>query len=237
MSHHINASKEDVAKIVFMAGDPLRVKKFVEDYLEDYKLVNSVRNELGYTGFYKGKRVSVFSHGMGLDSIGIYAHELYNDYDVDIIIRFGSAGAYVESLNLLDVLIVKEAYTESNYGLVYNETTQNVLASDSLYKLAIKAKANVADNASIKEEVKIHSSMWFYTNDKIDAHEMASKGMQAVEMEAYALYSIAKYFNKQALTLLTISDHLISGEHLHSMERQTKFITMFELLLQILLLV
>ena len=234
MSHHINANKEDVAKIVFMAGDPLRVKKFVEDYLKDYKLVNTVRNELGYTGFYQGKRVSVFSHGMGLESIGIYAHELYNDYDVDVIIRFGSAGAYVEHLSLLDVLIVKEAYTESKYGLAYNEQTQTASASNSIYELALKAKVNVENNHLIKENIKAHSSIWFYSNGQIDINKMANQGIQAVEMEAYALYSIANYFNKQALTLLTVSDHLVRSEHLDSNDRQTRFITMFELLLQIL---
>jgi len=138
MSAHITSKKEDIAKIVLMAGDPFRVKNFVEKYLVDYKLVNNVRNEYGYTGMLNGKRVSVFSHGMGLESIGIYAYELFSQYDVDHIIRFGSCGTYTNDLDLFDVVIAKEAFTDSNYGLAYDNKSMYSKPSSKLLEIALE---------------------------------------------------------------------------------------------------
>ena len=116
MTPHNEAKKEDIAKIVLMPGDPLRAKYIADTFLKDVKLVNSVRNMLGYTGTYKGKRLTVFASGMGMPSIGIYSYELYKFYDVDTIIRIGSCGAYTEELNLLDTILVDNSYTEGNYA-------------------------------------------------------------------------------------------------------------------------
>ncbi len=235
MSNHINAKKDQIAKTVFMAGDPLRVKYFVEKYFDEYEVVNTVRNETGYTGTINGKRVSVLSHGMGLDSIGIYAFELFNEYGVENIIRFGSAGSYSPDYKILDLIIAENAYTESNYGKGYGFDVDTLKASDNLLNLVNDIKnAKFSNDERIKNST-VHSSMWFYTKDGlIDIKEMASKGINVVEMEAHSLYAIAKYFNKNALTLLTVSDSLVTSEALDHGDRETKFELMFEFILEMI---
>ncbi len=235
MSAHITSKKEDIAKIVLMAGDPFRVKNFVEKHLIDYKLVNNVRNEYGYTGMLNGKRVSVFSHGMGLDSIGIYAYELFDQYDVEHIIRFGSAGSYTNDLELFDVVIAEEAFTDSNYGLAYDNKSNYAKPDAKLLKIA-KEQGEIIKNKVSNNIVSstIHSSQWFYTKPNFfNIKEFNKKGISAVEMEAYALYTIANYLGKSALTLLTISDHLVKNNSISVKEREGSFDTMFTLLNEI----
>lgn len=230
---HIAANKEDIAKIVLMPGDPLRAKLFVETYLEDYKLVTDVRGMLGYTGFYKGKRVSVMGHGMGLDSIGIYSYELYTEYNVDTIIRFGSAGAYNPSINVWDVIIGEKAYSKSNYGEGFGfKGVDTIDASSDLIQIAKEAakESNIDRNVV---STTINSSMWFYKTTDIDVPtKFVEKGIDVVEMEGYALYAIARALNKKALVLLTVSDHLVSNEFTTSEERRTGFSDMFNILLR-----
>ncbi len=235
MSNHINAKKDQIAKTVFMAGDPLRVKYFVEKYFDEYEIVNTVRNETGYTGTINGKRISVLSHGMGLDSIGIYAYELFKEYDVENIIRFGSAGSYNSDFKILDLIVAEHAYTESNYGKGYGFEVDTLKASDKLLSLANEIKKQKFESNNNIKNTTVHSSMWFYTIDGlIDINKMAQKGVNVVEMEAYALYAIAKYFNKNALTLLTVSDSLVTNEALDHTDRETKFELMFQFIIEMM---
>ncbi|BDV03309.1 MAG: purine nucleoside phosphorylase DeoD-type [Candidatus Hepatoplasma scabrum] len=231
MTAHNEAKKEDIAKIVLMAGDPLRAKKFAKKYLQKVKLVNSIRGMLAFTGYINEKRVTVMGHGMGMESIGIYAYELYKFYDVDIIIRFGSCGSYLKDLNLFDLVIAEEAYTESNYGLGfknYNEDT--IKASSELVEKFTKAAKDLNLNDKVKIG-KIHSSMWFYTEGYSKSiKDYSDQKIIAVEMESYALYLIAKILNKKALTILTVSDNLVTKKETTAMERQEGFIDMFNLL-------
>ena len=226
---HISANKEDIAKIVVMPGDPLRAKLFAETYMEDIKLVNEVRGMLAYTGTINGKKVTVMGHGMGLDSIGIYSYELYKFYDVDTIIRFGSAGTYNKDIDIFDLIIAEKAWTKSNFGIAYGYEEDTLEASSELVELAEEvAKELITDRKVIKTTV--NSSMWFYSSvDMETPEEMVSKGIDVVEMEAYALYAIAKTLNKKALTILTVSDSLVEEKSLDAEERQTRFADMFKI--------
>lgn len=231
MTAHNEAKKEEIAKIVLMAGDPLRAKKFAIEYLKNYKLVNSVRGMLTFTGYINNTKVTVMGHGMGMESIGIYAYELYKFYDVDVIIRFGSCGSYIKEINLFDLIIADQAYTESNYGLGFNKEKKDTINASSDLVLQAK-KASEELNLIKKTKIgKIHSSMWFYTEgyDK-GISNYTKSGVIAVEMESYALYLIAKTLNKKALTILTVSDNLITKQETTAFERQEGFIDMFKLL-------
>ncbi len=230
---HIQASKEDIAKIVIMPGDPLRAKLFAETYLENVKLINEVRGMLGYTGTYKGKKVTVMGHGMGLDSIGIYSFELYSEYDVETIIRFGSCGAYNNDVNIWDVIIADKAYSKSNYGEGFGfDGIDTIHATEELVKLAKEESSKIEQTKGKVLTTTVNSSMWFYKTHNIDIPEQfVEKGIDVVEMEAYALYAIAHSLNKKALTLLTVSDHVAKHEYTTSEERRVGFKDMFNILL------
>ena len=160
MTPHIEAKKDDIAKIVIMPGDPLRAKMIADTYLENVKLVNTVRNVLGYTGTYKGKEVTVMASGMGMPSIGIYSYELFKFYDVDSIIRVGSCGAYTKDLNLYDVILVNEAYSDSSYAKVQNGYEENhIESSPSLNFYLREAAENLGKSITI---ANIYSSDVFY---------------------------------------------------------------------------
>ena len=225
---HISANKEDIAKIVVMPGDPLRAKLFAETYMEDAKLVNEVRGMLAYTGTINGKKVTVMGHGMGLDSIGIYSYELYKFYDVETIIRFGSAGTYTKDIDIFDLIIAEKAWTKSNFGLAYGFDSNTLEASSELVEMAEEvAKELITDRKVIKTTA--NSSMWFYSDVEMESPaEMVEMGVDVVEMEAYALYAIAKSLGKKALTILTVSDSLVEEKSLDAEERQTKFADMFK---------
>lgn len=218
MSIHINAKKEDIAKVVLMSGDPLRVKYIAENYLEDYKLVSNVRNMLGYTGFYKGKRVTIMSHGMGIPSCGIYSYELYNDYDVDTIIRLGTAGSYTKELNLNDLVLVTESYSDSTYGKNLNNYSEDIVSPsvDINNKLIELSK----EQGITLNNVRVYSTDNFYTKDDISNIMREEYKCSAVEMESFALFYNAKFFNKKCACLLTISDSLITNDQLSSEERE-----------------
>lgn len=230
---HIEANKKDIAKIVLMPGDPLRAKLFAETYLENYKIINNVRGMLGYTGKYKGKEITVMGHGMGLDSIGIYSYELYTEYDVDVIIRFGSCGSYNNDINIFDIIIADKAYSKSNYGEGFGIYDDTIEATKSLIDVANKISKEFKCNRKIINTT-VNSSMWFYKTENIDIPEnFVNKGIDVVEMEAYALYSIAKSLNKNALTLLTVSDHIVKKKFTTSEERRIGFKDMFNFMLKI----
>jgi len=227
---HISAKKEDFAETVLMPGDPLRAKFIAENFLEDAVLVNNVRGVQGYTGYYKGKRVSVMASGMGMPSIGIYSYELYNFYDVKNIIRIGSAGAINADLKLRDIVIAQGACTNSNYAHQYG--LPGTFAPIASYELLEKA-VNCAKEKNFRYKVgNILSSDPFY-DDGPGGKAWTKMGVLAVEMEAAALYMNAARAGKNALCICTISDHLLTGEELDSEARQTSFRQMMELALTI----
>ena len=233
MTPHIEAKKEDTAKIVIMPGDPLRAKMIAETYLNDVKLVNTVRNMLGYTGKYKGKEVTVMASGMGMPSIGIYSYELFKFYDVDSIIRVGSCGAYTKDLNLYDVILVNEAYSDSSYAKIQNGYSENhIEGSSSLNFYLREAAENLGKSITI---ANIYSSDVFYKEND-NYKELYNKyGCLGVEMESFALFHNAKVLNKKAACILTVSDNLETKEETTSEERQNAFKDMIEITLESIL--
>ncbi len=228
---HINAKFGEISKTVLMPGDPLRAKFIAENFLENAKCFNSVRNMLGYTGTYNGKEISVMGGGMGMPSMGIYSYELFKFYDVERIIRVGTAGAISDNVNLRDIVIGMGACTNSNFGLQYGLSgTFAPIASYDLISKAVK----VANAKSIKSVVgNIFSSDIFYDADQESLAKWKSMGILAVEMEAAALYMNAAYLKKDALCVLTISDCPFRGLSLSSEARETSFTDMMHIALGI----
>lgn len=228
---HNGAKLGEIAKTVLMPGDPLRAKFIAENFLEDVVQFNSVRNMFGYTGTYKGKRISVMGGGMGMPSIGIYTYELFNFYDVDNIIRIGTAGSLKNEVHLRDVVVGLGASTNSNYVSQYNlPGTFAPIASFDLVSDAVKVAKEKNINAVVGN---ILSSDTFYCADETATDKWRSMGIIAVEMEAAALYMNAAQAGKNALCLLTISDHVLTGESLSAEDRQLSFTQMMEIALEI----
>ena len=229
---HINAPEGAFARTVLMPGDPLRSRYIAEHYLEDAVLVNNVRGVQGYTGKYKGKRVSVMASCMGMPAIGIYSYELFNFYDVQNIIRVDSAGALSEKLKLRDVVVAMSAYSDSSYGSQFGY--RGSLAPCCSYEL-LRAAVNAADRLGqsiVPGPICSHDS--FYSQSSYNSTPILQKlGVLCVEMEAYALYLNAAAAGKNALALLTISDSLVTGESLPAEDRQTTFTRMMEIALEI----
>ncbi|MBO5772713.1 MAG: purine-nucleoside phosphorylase [Clostridia bacterium] len=227
---HISAKKEDFASTVLMPGDPLRSKYIAETYLENPVLINNVRGVHGYTGYYKGKRVTVMASGMGMPSIGIYSYELFNFYDVKNIIRVGSAGGICDKMKVRDLVFAQGACTNSNFQAGFAPTGHFVpIASYHLLEKAVK----VARERNLPFQVgNVLSSDTFYSDDG-GGIAWEKMGVLAVEMEAAALYINAARAGKNALCVCTISDHLKTGEALDSEARQTSFHEMMELALEI----
>ncbi len=228
---HNGAKLGEIAKTVLMPGDPLRAKFIADTYLTDTVCFNTVRNMLGYTGNYKGKRVSVMGGGMGMPSVGIYTYELFNFYDVDNIIRIGSAGGIGDGIHVRDVVIGMGACTNSNYAAQYNlPGTFAPIASYDLLSRAVKA----AEELKIKTVVgNVLSSDTFYDDNENSLKAWKKMGVCAVEMEAAALYMNAARAGKNALCILTISDCPLIGESLSALERQTGFTQMMEIALSL----
>lgn len=230
MTAHIEAKKDEIAKTVIMPGDPLRAKFIAETYLENYKLVNKVRGIYAYTGEYKGKEVTVMASGMGMPSMGIYSYELFKFYDVENIIRVGSAGAYTDKLNLYDVVVVDSCYSESTYVKTQNGCSDNIMyASKNLNENIKNTSARL--NKTITTGM-IHSSDVFYKENNNYVELLEKYGCLAVEMESFALFHNAKVLGKNAACILTISDNLVTKEETTSEERQTSFVKMIELALE-----
>ena len=228
---HIAAEIGAFAKTVLMPGDPLRAKYIAETYLEDAVLVNNVRGVQGYTGYYKGKKVSVMASGMGQPSIGIYSYELFNFFDVENIIRIGSAGAMSKSLKLRDIVLGMGACTNSRYAEQYH--LPGSFAPIASYKL-LKEAASIADTLGLSYQVgNLLSSDTFYNDSAEDGMSWAKMGVLAVEMEAAALYMNAARANKKALAICTVSDSLVTGESLPAEERQNSFTDMMTLALEL----
>ena len=228
---HINAKLGDFAKTVLMPGDPKRSKFIADNFLENAVLVNDVRGVQGYTGYYKGKRVSVMASGMGQPSIGIYSYELYNFYGVDNIIRVGSAGSLDKDLHIRDIVLAQGACSNTNY--VSQFELPGHYAPIASYKLLKKA-ADIADRMGLRYKVgNILSSDTFY-DDSMGTVKWAKMGVLAVEMESAALYMNAARAGKNALCICTISDSIVSDEPpTTAEERQTSFTKMMELALEV----
>ena len=228
---HNSAKMGDFAETVLLPGDPLRAKYIADTFLTDVVQVNGVRNMLGYTGYYKGKKVSVMGSGMGMPSIGIYCYELYAFYGVKTIIRVGSCGAYVPECKLFDIIIAQGACTTSNWSHQYKlPGTYSAIADFELLKNAYE----VAKEKGYRTHVgNILSSDIFYNDQPEVWQKWAKMGCLGVEMESYALYCTAAALGKKALCILTVSDSLVSHEETTAEERQTSFKQMMEVALEV----
>lgn len=228
---HINARPEDFGKTVLMPGDPLRSQYIAERYLEDRKLINNVRGVQGYTGLYKGVPVTVMASGMGMPSIGIYSYELYNFFGVENIIRVGSAGAISNKLKVRDIVLAQGACTNSAYGAQFGYRGSYAPIAD--WDL-LKSAATIADEKQLRYVVgNVLSSDTFYDADPEANKPWMDLGVLAIEMECAALYMNAAKAGKKALGIVTISDHILTGEATTSEERQTTFHQMMELALDV----
>jgi len=233
MTPHNEAKKEDIAKTVIMPGDPLRAKYIAENYLDDYKLVNKVRNMYAYTGYYKGKRITVMASGMGIPSMGIYAYELYKIYDVDKIIRIGSCGAYLKEERLFDIILSDRVYSESNFAYTLNNEKCNIVSADSELNEKI---AKMADMKGIKlfrgDTVCVECFDPYMTdlNKFLDRIPSEVKPISA-EMEAFALFYTAKMLGKKAACLMSVVDSKFITDIASPQERETGLKNMIELAL------
>ncbi|CAM3682799.1 purine-nucleoside phosphorylase [Erysipelothrix urinaevulpis] len=227
---HINAQVGEIAKVVLMPGDPLRAKFIAETFLEDVTEFNTVRNMFGYTGLYKGEKVSVMGSGMGMPSIGIYSYELYTVYGVESIIRIGSAGSYSEKANVYDVVLADSAYSESSFAKVAFDYEEDVLLPSKELNEALLESAKKLDVPVIVG--RIHSSDVFYRGTGVSYHDLRDNhGVLCVEMESFALFANARKLHKQAACILTISDSFVTEEITSAEERQTSFTKMMEIAL------
>lgn len=228
---HNQAQKGEIAKTVLMPGDPLRAKFLAEHYLEDVHQFNTVRNMFGYTGFYHGKKVSIMGSGMGQPSIGIYAHELFTQYDVEAIIRIGSCGSLQKDVHLRDIIIVQGSCTDSNFAHQFE--LPGTYSAISSYDLLEKAVEQAKLKGASYHVGNVIASDFFYHADQDSGKKWASMGCLGVEMESYALFATAAYLGKKALTLLTVSDSLVTQEETTAQEREQTFTTMMEIALEI----
>ncbi len=231
MSVHINAEKGDIADTVLLPGDPLRAKYIAESYLEKPVSYNNVRGMLGFTGFYKGKKVSVQGSGMGMPSLSIYVNELISQYGVKQIIRVGSCGAIQKQIKLNDIILAMSTSSNSNInklrfpGLSYAPTADFELLRDA-YKTAKRLKIECSVGQILSSDI-------FYDDDKSIYNLWAKYGVLAVEMESAELYTLAAKFGIKALTILTVSDNIVTEEYLSAKERQETFHAMMQLALEI----
>lgn len=234
MPIHCNAKKEDIAKTVLMPGDPLRAKYIAEIFLENARLVNTVRNMLAYTGTYKGKEITVFSHGMGMASMGIYCYELYKFYDVENIIRIGSCGAYSEDLNIFDTILVDKSYTEGNFAYEWNEKDCHLIESSEFLNEIIESTAKEINIPYIKGNTLCSDCFDGYLESIPNLIKRFPKELNIIgaEMEAFALFYMAHYLGRQASCLLTVVDSHYKKQEISSEEREKSLNNMITLALE-----
>ncbi|BDH61571.1 purine nucleoside phosphorylase DeoD-type [Lysinibacillus sp. PLM2] len=220
MSIHINAKQGEIAEIILLPGDPLRAKYIAENFLENVTCYNEVRNMFGFTGTYKGKRVSVQGTGMGVPSISIYTTELMQEYGVQKLIRVGTCGAIQKDVKVRDVILAQAASTDSKMNeIIFNGIDYAPTADFDLLLKAYNAGVNAGLNLKVGN---IFTADMFYSEENQN-EKLARYGVLAVEMESAALYTLAAKFGRQALSVLTVSDHILTGEATTSEERQTTF--------------
>ena len=234
MTPHNEAKKEDIADIVLMPGDPLRAKYIAENFLENSKLINTVRNMYGYTGFYKGRKITVFASGMGMPSMGIYAYELYKFYDVKSIIRLGSCGAYSERLNIFDTILVENSYTEGNFAYALEGKECHLVRGDSLLTNNLELTAKEKNINIIRGNVLCSEVFDYYVKNLDELISRFPKELNIIgaEMESFALFYTAKYLNKKAACLLTVVDSHYKKQEISAEERETSLNTMIEIALE-----
>lgn len=229
MSIHIEAKENEIAETVLLPGDPLRAKYIAETFLEDAKCYNKVRNMFGYTGTYKGKKVSVQGTGMGIPSISIYINELMQSYHVQKLIRAGTCGAIQKDVKVRDVILAMTASTDSHINrLTFAGIDYAPAANFELLMAAHKAGMEKGLNLKVGN---IFSTDSFY-NDHADLEKLAQYQILALEMETSALYTLAAKFGRKALSILTVSDHILTGEITTAEERQSTFSDMIEIALE-----
>ena len=237
MTAHIESKKEDIAEVVLMPGDPLRAKYIAENFLTDYKLVNKVRNMFGYTGYYKGKRVTVFASGMGIPSIGIYSYELYKFYDVKKIIRIGTSGSFNKNIKVKDVVLSSGAYCKSYFDQLFDGNDINFIKSSESLNEKIKT---VATNKNIP--LKIGKTI---TSDVFDLYSSSMEKFKsnypeedylAVEMEAFGLFYMANRLGREASCLMTVVDSFYDEKSLTSEEREKSLNEMITIALESVLI-
>lgn len=229
MSTHIGAKPGDIAESILLPGDPLRAKFIADTYLEDVNCYNEVRGMLGFTGTYKGKRISVQGSGMGVPSIGIYVNELISDYGVKNLFRVGTCGAMQKHVHVRDVILAQAACTDSAMNHHHFQGYDfSPIASFPLLKAAYERGVDKGLNLHVGN---VFTSDVFYREDKTAVQKLMDHGVLGVEMETTALYTIAARKGARALTILTVSDHLLTGEETTSEERQTTFNDMMEVAL------
>ena len=217
---HIESRKEDIGEIVLLPGDPLRAKYIAENFLEDYKLVNSVRNMYAYTGYYKGKMVTVFSSGMGIPSVGIYAYELFKFYDVKKIIRIGTCGTIHKDVKLLDVVLADSAYSVSTFPLLFDGDTDKEYPASSLLNNLISNKAlELGSNIHIGKIITSDVFDPYVDHDKFISN-FPDEEFMASEMEAFGLFYLAKKLGRDATCLLTVVDSKYDDRSLTSEQRE-----------------
>lgn len=227
MSTHIDAKKSAIAPIVLLPGDPLRAKYIAETYLTDAVCYNTVRNAFGYTGYFEGVRVSVQATGMGIPSMSIYATELMVDYDVQVLIRVGTAGGLSADVKVRDVILAQGSTTDSS--IILNTFGAGMyFAPLADFKLLDQAYHEAQAQGLSVQVGNVLGEDRFY-NDEIDRHKLIKYGVLATEMETPALYLLARKYQRQALAILTVSNHLITGEETTAIERQTSFDDMIAL--------
>ena len=230
---HIESKLEDIAPIVLMPGDPLRAKYIAENFLEDYKLVNQVRNMFGYTGYYKGKKVTVFASGMGIPSIGIYSYELYKFYNVEKIIRIGTCGSFNKDIKLLDVILSSGAYCKSYFDVLLDGVDIDFIQSNAdlnrkIMNAAKKRKIDLKFGKTITSDV-----FDLYCDDEIKFRDnFPDMNFLSVEMEAFGLFYIANKLGREATCLMTVVDSLYDKRSLTSEERETSLNDMIEMALE-----
>ena len=234
---HNQANVGDIAKTVIMPGDPLRAKYIAENFLEDYKLVNSVRNMFAYTGTYKGKEITVMASGMGIPSMGIYCYELYKFYNVENIIRIGSCGAYLPTLKLFDVILSEQVYTESNFALTLNNDNCHLIESNKELNNIIENTANNLKIDIVKGTTACTDCFDMYIPTRTTEYsKRVPKGINiiAAEMESFALFYTAKLLNKKASCLMSIVDLSFQDEPAQATEeeRETGLTNMITLALE-----
>lgn len=234
MTPHISSKKGDIAKIVLCPGDPLRAKYIAENFLQNPRLVNQVRNILAYTGTYKGKEITVFASGMGMPSMGIYCYELYKFYDVEAIIRIGSCGAYDESLNIFDTVLVEKSYTEGNFAKALNNKDCHLVEADERLNSIIKETATSENISCIPANVLCSECFDYYIEDLNVLLNRLPKdcNITAAEMESFALLYTAKYLNKSASCLLTVVDSHAKKQKISAEQREKSLNDMIRLALE-----
>lgn len=230
-THHISAQKGEFAKTVLMPGDPLRAQFIAEHFLDDVKKINETRCMYAYTGRYKGKPVSVMAGGIGMPTTGVHAYELYNLYDVETIIRVGTAGGMAEQLKVGDLILAMGACYQSIWPQQYD--LPGTFSAIATYDL-LRSASDLCDSLGVRYHVgNILSSDIFYPEENYDTMKFLKMGVLGVEMETAVLYMLAARHQKRALSVLTVSNHLVTGEETSALERQTAFVDMMRVALEL----